>query len=69
MSDTLFVVIYSIGGYAREDADQPQCGGVYTDITQAQIHAKIVHGRVAAIALNHMPAGILASAKEFGMIK
>jgi hypothetical protein len=69
MATVVYAVVYGAGGYCREDPDTPECAGVHEKIEDAQLHAKIVHGRVAAITLNYTPPGILQAAKELGLVK
>jgi len=66
---TVYAVVYSIGGYAREDASVPRVGGVYSHEEDARIHSKVVHGDVVPVEIDVMPAGILESAKQLGMVK
>jgi len=65
----VYAVSYSIGGYPREGAATPMVGGVYTDIDQATIHAKIEYGTVVPVEVDVMPPGIIATAKALGIIK
>lgn len=66
---TLYAVIYTIGGYAREDASVAKVGGIYTNEVDALVHALVVHGEVVEVELDKMPVGILETAKQFGIIK
>jgi len=64
---TLYVVVDSVGGYAREDADSPGCAGAYTDPEVANIVAKLVSsGRVFPIEIDHIHPGYLEAAKAYG---
>ena len=64
---TLYVVVESLGGYAREDADRPGCAGAYTDKAVADIVAKLVSsGRVFPIEIDHIHPGYLEAAKAYG---
>lgn len=64
---TLYVVVQSLGGYAREDADRPGCAGVYTEKDIAAKVAKVSHGTVIPIELDHIHPGYLDMAKMCGM--
>lgn len=65
---TVYVVVYPVGGFAREDADRPDCGGVYTKEEDAKIHAKVIRGTVVPVEVDYMSPGIIANAKELGII-
>lgn len=61
---TVYVVTYSVGGYAREDGTTAKCGGAYTEEYKARNHAMVTHGTVTPIELDVMPPGIAAQIKE-----
>jgi len=64
---TLYVVVDSVGGYAREDADTPGCAGVYTDKAKADIVAKLASGgTVIPIVVDHIHPGYVEMAKVYG---
>jgi hypothetical protein len=63
---TLYVVHGTRGGFVREDNQQSQVIGVYTDETVAAQVARIAGGRVDTVALDHVAPGYLASARELG---
>lgn len=65
----VYAVTYTVGGYAREDADNAEVGGVYTDKEIALVHARLVHGQIIPVELDVMPPGIVEAAKELGMLK
>lgn len=64
----VYVVVYSIGGYAREDLPRPGCSGAYTKESDAKIHARVMCGTVVPVEVDYMPPGIVANAKELGMM-
>ncbi|HET8688677.1 MAG TPA: hypothetical protein VFM18_18840 [Methanosarcina sp.] len=66
---TLYAVATIQGGYAREDAGTANVDGIYSDANNARIHAMVVHGKVVPVVLDQMPAGIIANAKEIGLLK
>lgn len=64
---TLYVVVDSVGGYAREDADRPGCAGVYTDPKVAETVAKLANGaRVIPVELDYIHPGHYAMAIVYG---
>lgn len=66
----LYVVHYTIGGYAREDADQTIAAGVYTDIRLATVHKMVCSGgQITELDLDVLPRGVIAAANEMGLIK
>lgn len=55
---TVYVVVYSAGGYAREDSDVPAVAGAYTVKAKADLVAKVHYGsRVIPIELDHVHPG------------
>ena len=64
---TLHVVVQSLGGYAREDADRPGCAGVYTDKPTADAVAKVARGEVVTIELDHIHPGYIEMMKMLGI--
>lgn len=64
---TIYVVLHSVGGYAREDLPTTHASGAYSLESDAMVHAIVVHGTVVPIELDYMPHGIVANAKELGL--
>lgn len=64
----LHVVIQTIGGFAREDADQVNVIGVYEDSEIADFVRKCasLSANVQGVTLNAIPPGFLKTGKEFG---
>lgn len=63
----LYVVKYTVGGYAREDAAVPQVAGVYTDPEVARKVSLAVQGAVQAVELDFTNPGIVYYLKEIGV--
>ena len=64
---TIFVVHNTIGGYAREDAEQSNIVGVFTDETMAKTLARILGANCTEVTLNEVPKGYLSFARELGV--
>lgn len=66
MSETIFVVVQLIDGYAREDAQGASVVGVYTDNDKAALVASAsgFGAKVFPVALDAAPKGILENAFE-----
>lgn len=69
MTEIMYVVLYSIGGYAREDADTIHCAGVFTDEKLATIAKRAVNGQIVEKVVNQLEPGYLAHAKALGFVK
>lgn len=71
MSKQLYAVIYTIGGYAREDASVPGIAGIYTDPEIAEYVRKAVScfgSKVVPIDLDFIHPGHADHAKQlFGI--
>lgn len=62
----LFAVIYTVGGFAREDAPNAAIAGIYTDEKVADIICKCVGygAKVVSVTLDEIAAGHISFAKE-----
>lgn len=62
----LYAVIYTVGGFAREDSPNPAIAGIYTDDKIADIVRKAVgHGAIVTpIKLDQVAPGYINFAKE-----
>ena len=66
---TLYAVVQTIGGFAREDAPQAQCVGIYAD-KQVADQVKRLAGSGAAvqpIELDVVPPGFVQIAQQMGL--
>ena len=66
---TLYAVVQTVGGFAREDAPQARCVGVYADKLVAD-QVKCLAGSGASvqpIELDVVPPGFVQSAQHFGI--
>lgn len=54
---TLFAVLYTCGGFAREDAGHAEIAGLFTDETVAKKVAMACSGRVSPVVLNDIKPG------------
>lgn len=61
---TVYVVVNTIGGYAREDADQATCEGVFSTPELAEKVQKASRGQVVAVELDKVMPGYAAFYKE-----
>jgi hypothetical protein len=60
----VYAVVRTVGGYAREDADQAACDGVFSTPELAEKVRKVTRGQVVAIELDHIFPGYRAHYKE-----
>lgn len=62
----LFAVIYSVGGFSREDATNPEIAGVFTDQNIADTVRKAVgsSAKVVSITLDEVSPGYMNFAKN-----
>ena len=65
---TVYVVMRSIGGYAREDDPIPKCAGVFTDEDKARIAKFAVGGQIIEKTLDQLEPGYIAHAKALGLM-
>ena len=62
----MYVVMHSVGGYCREDADRPACAGVFTSEDVANTVSKVVHGSVVPVEVDYIAPGYIDTARVFG---
>jgi hypothetical protein len=62
----IFTVIYSIGGFAREDFSNPAVAGIFTDEKIANIVCKATgsNAKVVPLELDYIAPGYISFAKE-----
>jgi len=62
----LFAVIYTVGGFAREDAPNASIAGIFTDDKIAEIVCKTAGfgAKVVPVNLDEVAKGYISSAKE-----
>ena len=64
----LYVVVYSGGGYCREDDPIPQVAGVFNNEDLAKNVAKCNYGsKVVPIVLNDVPPGYIRHLEMLGI--
>jgi len=64
----VYVLVRMVGGFAREDADEPCVVAVLSDEEKAKRLAKVVYGcTMSTLELDVIPEGWLDHAKAFGV--
>lgn len=68
MSNVQYIVAGTIGGYAREDADQVVVYGVFTDQAIANKMKLVTGGKVYPVVLDAIPPGYYQTMKELNLL-
>jgi hypothetical protein len=63
----LYVVKYTLGGYAREDRGHAQVAGVFTDLKTAERVCLVTHGEIQVVALDYIAPGYVQHLKAMGL--
>lgn len=66
---SLFAVVRTVGGFAREDAAEPSLVGVYSDPSVANDVCRLAGGdsRVVPFELDHINPGLRDTAHAYGV--